>query len=532
MAFKRMVALVLSIIMIVGALSVFAACAEQTPSVTTGTKQTQGDPATTTKPSDTTAGGDPVGTTGPVTTTKPSKIDHDLPEIDLEGDVISFVVADTDQDMLNTSSIVADADTGDTVDQAIYERNERIQEQFNCTIELYEEYVSDYSVSGQYGTVLLAGESSIDIIAGRQWDDMNLCLKGYVQELTSLEGTENDYIDWEKGYWATDYIEGMNYGDKVYWLVGDINLRYTGSFYTVFLNKTLYDTSCLATYGDPYQLVYNGDWHYDTIIALAQLGWQDIGEEQDKTDSGDVLGLAIPLWDNTNAMVISAGIPFSTENPDGSIVLNITDKNERLVNFCTKFSDLLSTNGVLSFGGAYGDAMNLLASDNAMMVFGRLNQAHMYLRDMASDYVILPYPKLDKTQDRYYSSVHDGISIFGVNNATSNLKAALVVLEAMACESYNTVRLEYYDYALKYKYTRDDYAADMIDYIASVAWSDFGYVWAFTNSSLGSFFRGALQPGLNKNNFARLVKQGQRGWQIALGDIMDDFKELWASEAN
>ena len=523
MTTKRVIALVLSLAMICGALAMLVACNGDTAGTTTTTANTTAAPGTN--------GGEGENNTPTTTTAAAPEIVEPTVEVDLEGDTITFVIADTDGDMFNNRSIFADDSTGDPVDSVICERNETVMERFNCELAIYEEYTADYSVNAKYGDLLLSNTDEIDIIAGRQWDDAQLATKGYLKDLSTLKG----YINYDQGYWSTEYIEGMNYKDKVYWVVGDLNLRYTGGFYTVFVNQTLYNKNCAAVYGeDLYQLVYDGKWTYDTVIKMATLGWDDQGTTQDKTDEEDVLGLALPMWDNTNAMVVSAGIPFGTENADGSITVNITNSNKRLSAFNLKFVELLTTKGVFDFGGRYGDAMAKLASDGAMMVFGRLNQAELYLTEMQSGYFIIPYPKLDEEQGRYYSSLHDAIALYGINASSNKIEESAAVLDYMAYLSYKNVRGEYYEYALKYRYTSDDGAtAKMIDFIADNATSDIVYVWCFSEKfgkvySLGSLFRFYLTPATS--GLSSQIKKVGKSWQTAADSLVEDFEELWASQ--
>ena len=522
MTAKRVIALVLSLAMICGALAMLVACG--------------GNETVTTKPASTTATpgtGDEGNTNTPVTTTAAApEIVEPTVEVDLDGETITFVIADTDGDMFNNRSIFADDSTGDPVDSVICERNETVMERFNCELAIYEEYVSDYSVNAKYGDLLLSNTDEIDIIAGRQWDDAQLATKGYLKDLSTLKG----YINYDQAYWSTEYIEGMNYKDKIYWLTGDLNLRYTGGFYTVFVNQTLYNKNCAAVFGDDlYQLVYDGKWTYDNVMKMAALGWSDEGTTQDKTDIDDVLGLALPMWDNTNGMVVAAGIPFGTENADGSITVNITNSNKRLSDFNLKMVELLKTKGVLTYGGSYGDAMAKLASDGAMMVFGRLNQAELYLTEMQSGYYILPYPKLNEEQERYYSSLHDAIALYGINASSAKIEESAAVLDYMAYLSHRDVRGEYYEYALKFRYTSDDGAtAKMIDFIADSATSDIVYVWCFSEKfgkvfSLGSLFRNYLKDV--PSALSSQIKKVGKSWQTAADSLVTDFEELWASQA-
>ena len=72
-----------------------------------------------------------------------------------------------------------------------------------------------------------------------------------------------------------------------------------------------------------------------------------------------------------------------------------------------------------------------------------------YLRDMKSDYGIIPMPKLDENQSEYSVFCHDGSSVFALPSTCRKADAASAVLEAMAAETYRTVTPAYFEIALE-----------------------------------------------------------------------------------
>ena len=84
------------------------------------------------------------------------------------------------------------------------------------------------------------------------------------------------------------------------------------------------------------------------------------------------------------------------------------------------------------------------------------------LRNMEADFGILPIPKSDEEQERYYSfsSVYSG-GIMMVPKTADNLERTAVVLTALASGSEGVYKA-YYEGALKGKVARDEGAADMI----------------------------------------------------------------------
>ena len=147
---KRILATIMSVLLIVCTLLSLAACAG-------GKEEQQG-------------GGDVI----------PDREWYDnLGEHDLDGYIVKFAVAEADGDGFHKRSIAAEEDTGDAVDAAIFARNKAVEARFNCTIELT--YYTDTSnLSTALSSVFMSGGEEYDVIAARQYDDIAICSKGYV----------------------------------------------------------------------------------------------------------------------------------------------------------------------------------------------------------------------------------------------------------------------------------------------------------------------------------------------------------------
>ena len=86
------------------------------------------------------------------------------------------------------------------------------------------------------------------------------------------------------------------------------------------------------------------------------------------------------------------------------------------------------------------------------------------LRDMESDFGIIPYPKFDEAQTEYYSRV----SYYWANvvpTTNTHLEMTGAILEAFISYSARYVVPAYYDIALKTKYSRDEESVAMLDLI-------------------------------------------------------------------
>ncbi len=443
-----------------------------------------------------------------------------VPDINMNGAIINFAIAEADNDGFHYRSIYADEESDDSVDIAVFQRNRKLESRFNCTIEVA--HYQDQNLTTTINTTLQAGDPDYDILAARQYDDVALVLQGHVLDLNTLSDYGADYIDLSADYWPSDYIEGLKVGDGTYWVTGDLCMRYTGGFYCYFVNTQLYERSLQATYGSIYDVVKQGNWSLDLLAEMAVYGYEDDGN--DKVDTADQLGVAQPIWDNTNGMSISAGVKYSTTNADGTISLLFTGSNETLISFMEKMYTLLNTPGVYNYGGGYQEAMLKFSSGEATFVSGRLNQAELYLRDMMDDYAVIPNPKLSAEQENYVSSVHDAINLYGICAYSAQIDYAAALLEALEAESYHSIRPVYYDSALKFKYTRGGESAEMIDLMNSVSYSDFVYVWQFSAemSDLGMFLRNTV----TSKSVTSAIKRNQKMWQTGLDSIQEKIDEI------
>ena len=462
-----------------------------------------------------------------------------LGEHNLDGYTVKFAVSEAlDGDTFHKRSIEPDKDTGDTVDAAVFARNRAIEARFNCKIDLT--YYTTDNLSTALSSELMSGGEMYDVIAARQYDDIALCSKGYVVDLAK-DADAKQYIQWKDNkypYWGERYIDGMSYKGQVYWLAGDLCLRYTGGFYCTFVNASIYEQYLLNSEGSIYDIVRDKKWTIDKMEQFANAAATVENVTVDNLlDSGGITGVAVHVWDNTNGWAVAAGVEFSKKSSNGSVSLTFNPKNTTLDSFYSKYLKLLGSRGVTVVTATtqnedlYQTAFKPFISDNALMVPGRLNQAEVYLRDMQSPYYIIPCPILAEGNE-YRSSVHDAINIYGISAGSQNKKATAIVLEALCAESYRSVRPRYYDDALKFKYTTDLDSAAMIDIISESSYMDFALVWSLTDyfgglgDSLGNFLRSNLRTGTS----LALLNQKVGGWNSGLRDIDDMFKKLAAAQ--
>ena len=131
---------------------------------------------------------------------------------------------------------------------------------------------------------------------------------------------------------------------------------------------------------------------------------------------------------------------------------------------------------------------------------------------------IVPYPKYDESQQKYQSFLQR--SCFSLIPATADADFSGALLEAWSSEAYRRIMPEYFETALKTRYSQDSDASRMFDLIRGSITYDPGEIFNAFLGSPSALFRENIMN--NNANWASTIKANTKKWQKALDD-------LWAS---
>ena len=439
------------------------------------------------------------------------------------GKPVTFALAGAKNDDYHIRSIWVDAESaeGDFVDRAIYERNQRIEKDLGVTIKvIYEENIS--ISQSPIKTLLLGGSTEFDVIAGYQCGDIGLVLKGVMEDLNKLEERGGDYIKWESEYWDSAYTKALDCGTKRFWLAGDLCLRMTAGCHCMFVNSRLYDSILAPEYGSIYDVVKNKEWTYDKLIEMVEKSNGDV-----KLDPDLECALALPNWDNTNAMATSAGVCLTRYAAGGVPHSYFNSENEALFEFMSKHRELLNTKGVyypstdsLSFSD---EAVKNFSANKSIFVTGTLDHTQLYLRDMKDPYYVIPHPMLNSEQEGYRTGVYDGINIYGINYSSENVPAAAATLELLAYESYYNVRQVLWEDMVHKDDSSREQTLEMIALIRNSVYTDPVILWQYSPEMdrLGFF----LRDNVLADNFK--ISQGRADkWEAGIVGIFEEINAI------
>ena len=380
--------------------------------------------------------------------------------------------------------------TGDVLNDAVYERNRTVEERFNVSI------VTHGYGDGTMGNVLELADKSIQ--AG---DDEYQLLSAY-SHLAAPGSLNGLYLDWykvpnvnlEKPWWEKGFIDEASINGVTYIAVGDLSLLFNEVKLAIFFNKGVLEDLQLE---DPYKLVENGDWTIDKLIEMSAAGAEDLNGDG-VMDTNDRWGFACNMYTHTIPFIYASDITTVSRDDDG--IPNQFNESEKFYDIFDKVYRFINESG-----DAYlcRDAKFALPKETdfgenkALFMTSWIGYAGN-LREMVADFGIIPYPKWDKEQEGYSSFYLDRTDVF-LMPITVDTGFAGTITEALAAESYKQVIPAFYEKALGTKYVRDEESREMLDIILSDARYDFGYIYAncFTGASPITVFRECIY---NKDN--------------------------------
>ena len=482
----------------------------------------------------------------PGTSTKPSTSDtptsSDNPAINAEypaqlegiqsktdGSEVTFVYVEGGNGTYTADSIWVNEEAGDIddVDNGIIERNNKIQEELGVTI-------TPYPFEGGIGqlqeltkTMFDTQDDTIDVYCGYQYYDISLATQKHLYNLAEIVNDNGDaLINIDQPYWATNYINSITYNDYVYWVTGDLALRYTGGLYCTFVNTQIYDEKVKATYEGKsiYEIVNSGEWTFDTMLAMAKLGAYD-EDGSGKIEEGEIAGFVYETQDIFDGMAFGCQIQFGKKvSGKTGDEITVALANDTKAKTLAGYFNTIHTSTDFTLGVGDNDSKNMMpyfADGFALFAVNKIYQSAVWLQDM-EQFAIIPTPKLNKDQQNYASGCHDSLTIFGISRYTDVPEAAAATLELMAYYGSKLVTPVFYEsYILGGRTVREDESIEMINIIRKGFNSDFVAAWSNSIDNIVHIYR---NPS-NCKNFDQQLKYNRNRWPISLNKLLTALEQ-------
>ena len=433
-------------------------------------------------------------------------IADNLPEKSFGGRSFRVLTSDTKEFQFLSEEL-----SGEVTNDAVFERNLRIEDRFDVKIEsVLEKY--PYDAVDQYVT---SGINAAEVVDHYQYKAYVPISKGNYLDWNTIP-----YISQDQPWWNKASNEGSTINGKLFCITGDLSITSMQYTYAMFFNMDLMDQYGYPS-SDLYSTVLEGNWTLDRLSEVASSIYADSNGDGLENE-GDVFGYAYWYAHGTDVWVTAVGEHITAL--DGN-TLAITLDTEKVYSTLEKLNNLIySTTGAhkypeeavgrTEFKSGNVGIMNLMFSD-----------CYSHLRDIDYTYGVLPYPKYDTAQSGYYTNSLDQFSVFGAPKTlpAEDYEFLGIMMEVLNAESYKTVYPAFYDSALKGKYSEDRTTAEMIDLIMEGRVFEFSFQFGEYLSDLPYTFRNCLLN--NTTDLASTLQKNRKA-------INKKLKELYSFYAD
>ena len=400
-----------------------------------------------------------AGSLGETETTEDPRSTLENPEVNYDG--YEFRVRST---ALDPGKL-----TGEAVNDAIYERNRQIENEYGIEFQCDTSDITSNYVTMEKQVMAGTGDDGYDLI-------MMICRNAFSSALQNylINYEQLPYVDTDKVYYFDDINKQFTIGNNTFFAYGSENINVFSLSSALFFNKEIVTEHDM---GNLYDDVRNREWTYERLYTLAAQAAGDTNGDGKIRFGDDVLGL-VGNYDRTiPCFWIAAGEKLIIKDEE-DLPVYTAQGNERMIDIMQEAAAQFATDAFDVYGA---DERRLQTFMDGKALFlstgiGELSR----LKAVELDYGVLPWPMYDKDQEDYVSRCGDAW-LHCVPTNTKDPERTSVIMQALAYYSYGTVYKAYYDQALTAQYVRDPDSVDMMQIILSTLSVDLGDTIWFEN---------------------------------------------------
>ncbi|MDD4125348.1 MAG: extracellular solute-binding protein [Eubacteriales bacterium] len=428
---------------------------------------------------------------------------------DLDGKEIRFLVAGNAYSYYESFEIYADELTDEVINDAVYNRNQTVQDKYNCHITAEK----SGNVANDMRTYVSSGLDTFDVYMPMINDAVKMVGEGLMLDLKTL-----DDLMLEKSWWDQKANEGLEINGKLYFSTGDISVLDNDCTMVMFFNKKL--TSKYQV-GDLYQLVKDYQWTLDKVYELSRVFTQNIDDDTVWNEK-DNYGLHV-AFNAAHSFYFGCGGTIAEKSANGGLTITIaSESNQKILSDVFEISykpDVLTNK--LPGCNTFEAIRDMFLNEQVMFTTFALVDIKSFRNAEGFDFGILPYPLYNTEQDEYRCLVSTAlVPCVCIPSNCANPEDTALIVEAMAYYSVDTLTKAYYVKTLKGRDLVDEASEEMLDIIFASRVYDLGFIYNF--GGVGSLIE--QMNNASSSNFASYYEAIQGMVESKLQETLDSFK--------
>ena len=441
------------------------------------------------------------------------KILPDLPDADFEGYEFKIYSKGPVYNEWSSQDIAAEEEMGEPINDAVYKRNRYIEEKYNVSITEIPSVGGDMVNAVRQSVA--AGDNSYDAVVPNMYDQATLAAGGNLIDLRQVP-----HMDLSQKWWDPKANTDLTMGNRLFFTVGDLFIMDNDATWLVIFNKELIKDLALE---NPYDIVRNNQWTFDKLLDMCKGVSKDLNGDG-VMDRNDFYG-NVSQGENMTAYYLASGESY-VKKDENDLPFTAMD-TERSVSVIEKIYDLMYDNTVsynywdLSDNEPFKITQQMFENNQAVFKITAL-QLVIRMRNMETNFGIIPMPKYDTIQQEYAHYVHPTSSALSIPVTNHNLDRTGVILEALAAESYYTVRPAYYEISINGKFLRDEESIEMLDIILESRVFDLAMCFGW--GGLGGVLEEMYRP--KNRNFVSTYERRKDSYERAIERTVGSFIDM------
>ena len=402
--------------------------------------------------------------------------------------------------------------TGDTINDAVYERNQMVEDRFGIELEFY----SSETVAQDLRRLIMTDDNPYEV-AFVSGVNLNMLLQsGYLKDLNELT-----YCDFTQPYWDQNCYENMSFNGKNYYMISDISSAMMYGSSATFFNKQMIEEFQLES---PYDLVDNNEWTWEKLFEMGSVVSADLNNDGN-WDENDRYGTF-----NLGMSLTACGIRYTRNNADGVPELVFLQEDaDRTIAAYNMFCDAMEQKGLDLDADSISDTVDqsaymhkwdycrgaMFGGDKVLFCISGLRTSDL-LTNMESEYGIVPLPKYDSSQENYYSEIDTNFSWLVIPVTNQRMDFISCVLEYMAYASTDTVNYAFYDTVMKGQRASDPDTVRMLEMIRGTMMYDFAIL-----NDIG--ITEAINSSISRRTLTSSFASNERAIRSRLQSLLEQF---------